>query len=143
MTTEILPLRLPEGVTESFIASHDLLYHIISAGERSKPLILCLHGFPELAFSWRKVLPAIARQGYYVVAYDQRGYGRTTGWDTSDFASVDLNNFRFTLLARDAVVFANVLGYKEVKCVLGHDFGSMVAAICGMMRSDFFKSYVE
>lgn len=143
MAEQLSPLPLPEGVTESFIQSHDLLYHVLSAGDRSKPLALCLHGFPELAFSWRKALPAIANLGYYAVAYDQRGYGRTSGWDTRDFVSADLNRFRFTLLARDAVVVANALGYTEVQCVVGHDFGSMVAAVCALARPDFFKSFVK
>ena len=53
------------------------------AGGRARPggpCLLLLHGFPELAYSWRKVMPALAAAGYHVVAPDQRGYGRTTGW---------------------------------------------------------------
>jgi pimeloyl-ACP methyl ester carboxylesterase len=119
-----------------------LNYHVLSAGQPENPLVLCLHGFPELAYSWRKIMPAIAAEGYHVVAYDQRGYGRTTGWDTSDFASVDLNTFRFTLLVRDAVILVNALGHREVVCVLGHDFGAVVASMCAVVRPDFFKSYM-
>ena len=56
--------------------------HVLEAGRgRGRPLLLLLHGFPELAYSWRKVMPALADAGYHVVAPDQRGYGRTTGWD--------------------------------------------------------------
>jgi pimeloyl-ACP methyl ester carboxylesterase len=137
------PLPLPAGITEFYLPSHDLTYHILSAGQRGKPLILCLHGFPELAFSWRKIMPAIAAEGYYVVAYDQRGYGRTTGWDTRDFSSVDLNTFTFTKLVRDAVILVNALGYKQVDCVIGHDFGAVGASMCALMRPDIFKSYVD
>ena len=43
--------------------------------------MLLLHGFPELAYSWRKVMPALAAAGFHAIAPDQRGYGRTTGWD--------------------------------------------------------------
>ncbi|PMD32850.1 epoxide hydrolase 2 [Hyaloscypha variabilis F] len=136
------PLPLPAGITESYLPSHDLTYHILSAGQRGKPLILCLHGFPELAFSWRKIMPAIAAEGYYVVAYDQRGYGRTTGWDTRDFSSVDLSTFTFTKLVRDAVILVNALGYKQVDCVIGHDFGAVGASMCALMRPDIFKSVV-
>ena len=42
---------------------------------------MLLHGFPELAWSWRKVMPRLASAGYHVIAPDQRGYGKTTGWD--------------------------------------------------------------
>lgn len=140
MTVTLPPLPLPQGITESYVQSHDLTYHILSAGQPKNPLILCLHGFPELAYSWRKIMPAIADEGYYVVAYDQRGYGRTTGWDTGNFSSVDLNTFRYTILVRDAVVLVNALGYKEVACVLGHDMGAIAASLCAVMRPDLFKS---
>lgn len=57
--------------------------HILEAGfeDPDRPCVLLLHGFPELAYSWRKVMLPLAAAGYYVVAPDQRGYGRTTGWD--------------------------------------------------------------
>jgi pimeloyl-ACP methyl ester carboxylesterase len=55
--------------------------HCLEAGTSEKPCVLLLHGFPELAYSWRKVMPALADAGYYVIAPDQRGYGETTGWD--------------------------------------------------------------
>lgn len=67
----------------------DLDVHCLLAGQSSDPLLLLLHGFPELSFSWRKIMPALAQLGYFVVAPDQRGYGRTraaslrgrdTGW---------------------------------------------------------------
>src|ERR1700710_143232 len=106
-------LLLPADITEFYLPSHDLTYHILKAGNPKSPLIICLHGFPELAFSWRKIMPAIADQGYFVVAYDQRGYGHTTGWDTRGFSSVDLNTFTFTSLVRDAVILVNALGFKE------------------------------
>ena len=136
-------LPLPPGITEFYLPSHDLTYHVLSAGKSGKPLIICLHGFPELAFSWRKIMPAIAEEGYHVVAYDQRGYGRTTGWDTGDFSSVDLNTFTFTRLVRDAVILVNALGYKEVACIIGHDFGAVGASMCALMRPDLFKSYAS
>ncbi|TVY28570.1 Epoxide hydrolase A [Lachnellula hyalina] len=134
------PLPLPLGITESYLPSHDLTYHVLSAGVPSKPLLLCLHGFPELAFSWRKIMPQLASDGYHVVAYDQRGYGRTTGWDTRPFDQVDLNTFSFTRLVRDAVILVNALGYRSVACILGHDFGAVVASIIIIMSHPFSGS---
>ena len=58
-----------------------LRMHVLEAGDPADPVIVLLHGFPELAFSWRSVMPALAAAGYHVVAPDQRGFGRTTGWD--------------------------------------------------------------
>jgi pimeloyl-ACP methyl ester carboxylesterase len=131
--------HVPLGITEFFLPSRDLTYHVLKAGNPKNPLIVCLHGFPELAFSWRKVMPAIADEGYFVVAFDQRGYGQTIGWDTREFSSVDLNTFTFTRLVRDVVILVNALGYKEVACVIGHDFGASAAAMCALMRPDLFK----
>ena len=55
--------------------------HVLEAGQEAAPALLLLHGFPELAWSWRKVMLPLAQAGYRVLAPDQRGYGRTTGWD--------------------------------------------------------------
>ncbi|PWY96457.1 alpha/beta-hydrolase [Aspergillus sclerotioniger CBS 115572] len=107
-----------------------------------KPLILLLHGFPELAFSWRKVLPALASAGYHVVAPDARGFGRTTGWDTRPFDTVDLTTFTGTSLVRDVVLLVHALGYTSVECVVGHDAGAVTAALCAVTRPDLFKSVV-
>ena len=76
--------------------------HVLEAGYETpgRPAVLLLHGFPELAYSWRKVMPALAAAGYHVIAPDQRGYGRTTGWD-ADYDG-DLAGFRFMNLVRDA-----------------------------------------
>ena len=86
--------------------------HIFEAGrelDRRPPLIILLHGFPELAYSWRKVMPLLANAGYHVVAPNLRGYGRTTGWDTSSYEHVDMSNFTLTGLARDVVVLVHAL----------------------------------
>src|SRR5436305_10914131 len=75
------PLRLPQGVRSRYVPDvNGLTMHILEAGwEGERPLVLLLHGFPELAFSWRKVIVPLAEAGFHVVASDQRGYGRTTG----------------------------------------------------------------
>ncbi len=138
------PLPLPERLHERQVASSasSLSYHLIEAGERSKPLIRLLHGFPELAYSWRKIMPGLAAAGNYVVAFDRRGYGKTTGWDTSSFEDVDLRTFSQTNLMRDVIVLVQRLRYSEVKCVIGHDFGGAIASLCGLARPDIFRRVV-
>ena len=74
-----------------------LSMHILAAGDARAPCVLLLHGFPELAYSWRKIMPALAQAGFYAIAPDQRGYGETTGWDVRDLDSFALGN-----IARDA-----------------------------------------
>jgi pimeloyl-ACP methyl ester carboxylesterase len=119
--------------------------HILEAGFETgpqgnavRPLVLLLHGFPELAYSWRKVMLPLAAAGFHVVAPDQRGYGRTTGWDAS--YDGDVASFRTLNLVRDAIGLVSALGYRSVKAVVGHDAGSSVAAWSGLIRPDVFHS---
>jgi len=84
----------------------------------------------------------LAEAGYYVVAFDQRGYGRTTGWDNSSFVNTNLAQFALTNIVRDVLTLVNALGYREVKCIVGHDFGAVTAGACALMRPDLFKSVV-
>ena len=143
-TQTLSPLPLPPGLNERYLthSASELTYHIIEAGSKGRPLILLLHGFPEMACSWRKIMPGLAEAGYYAVAVDQRGYGRTTGWNTSSFEQVDLHSFSVTNLIRDMVVLVHALGYQEVHCVVGHDFGAVSASLCALARPDFFHRVV-
>ncbi len=141
---ELLPLPdnvLPPGIRSRFVDNYNgLRMHILEAGYETKnrPLVLLLHGFPELAYSWRKVMLPIAAAGYHVVAPDQRGYGRTTGWDGN--YDGDLASFRMLNLVRDILGLVAALGYRDVKGVFGHDAGSHVAAWCSLIRPDVFRS---
>jgi len=114
--------------------------HVLEAGEPGRPGVLLLHGFPELAYSWRKVMPPLAAAGFHVVAPDQRGYGRTTGWDGAYDGDVD--SFRLLNLVRDAQGLVAALGWRTVAAVVGHDFGAAVAAHCALVRPDLFRSAV-
>lgn len=144
MTEALPPLDarvLPAGIRSRFIGGiNGLRMHVLEAGFESKgrPCILLLHGFPELAYSWRKVMPQLAAAGYHVLAPDQRGYGRTTGWD-ADYDG-DLGSFRLLNLVRDALGLVSAFGYRSVDAVVGHDFGSSVAAWCALVRPDAFRS---
>src|SRR5438045_5264328 len=116
--------------------------HMLEAGfeEKGRPCLLLLHGFPELAYSWRKVMLPLAAAGFHVIAPDQRGYGRTTGWDGS--YDGDINAFRILNVVKDALALVFALGHRSVAAVVGHDFGSPVAAYCALTRPDVFRSVV-
>lgn len=137
------PLPLPPGIRSRFIEDvNDLTMHVLEAGHETpdQPLLLLLHGFPELAFSWRKIMQPLADAGYHVVAPDQRGYGQTTGWDSS--YGGDVSRFHLLAIVRDAMALVAKLGYREVASVIGHDFGSPVAAYAALIRPDIFRSVV-
>jgi len=138
---DLPPMPLPSGIRSRYVEGiNGLRMHVLEAGfeTRGRPCLLLLHGFPELAFSWRKVMPALAEAGYHVIAPDQRGYGRTTGWD-ADYDGA-LNSFRLLNLVRDALGLVSAFGYRSVDAVVGHDFGSSVAAWCALVRPDVFRS---
>ena len=139
MGQNTLDLPLPAGIRARMIpAVNGLTMHMLEAGDPGCPCILLLHGFPELAYSWRKVMLPLADAGYYVIAPDQRGYGRTTGWD-ADYDG-DLSSFRMLNLVRDALGLVSALGIRSVAAVVGHDFGSPVAAWCALVRPDVFRT---
>ena len=137
----VRPWPLPAGIRERHIDNlHGLRMHVLEAGfERpGRPALLLLHGFPELAYSWRKVMLPLAGAAFHVIAPDQRGYGRTTGWD--DRYDGDLASFRMLNLVTDLVGLLSALGIASVSAVAGHDFGSPVAACCALIRPDIFRS---
>jgi pimeloyl-ACP methyl ester carboxylesterase len=133
------PDVLPEGIRARFVPGvNGLRIHLLEAGRAGNPCLLLLHGFPELAFSWRKVMPALAAAGFYVIAPDQRGFGHTTGWNPE--YDGDLASFRTLNLVRDVVGLLAALGIPSVRGVIGHDAGAGVAAWCALLRPDIFQS---
>ena len=132
---------LPEGVRSRFVENiNGLRVHVLEAGYETsgRPALLLLHGFPELAYSWRNVMKPLADAGYHVFAPDVRGYGRTTGW-VSDY-DTDLTPFRSLNKVRDALGLVYAFGYDSVAAVIGHDAGSPLAAWCAVTRPDVFKA---
>jgi pimeloyl-ACP methyl ester carboxylesterase len=134
---------LGEGIRSRFIPGvNGLTMHLLEAGHEppGRPTVLLLHGFPELAYSWRRIMLPLASAGYHVIAPDQRGYGRTTGWDPS--YDGDLGSFRVLNIVRDTVGLLSALGIRSVRCIVGHDFGSWIAAYSALVRPDLFRSVV-
>jgi pimeloyl-ACP methyl ester carboxylesterase len=137
---------VPEGIrSRRFEGINGMSMHVLEAGfdhmgEGFKGRVLLLHGFPELGYSWRKVMLPLAQAGYHVIAPDQRGYGRTTGWDGRYDGAVAAS--RPQNLVKDALALVFAMGWHEVAAVIGHDFGSPVAAWCALTRPDVFKSVV-
>jgi len=93
--------------------------------------LLC-HGWPELWYSWRHQLPALAAAGYHVVAPDMRGYGRSSAPD-------DVQAYSIFHLVGDMVGLVGALGARSC-AIVGHDWGAPVAWHAALMRPDLFKS---
>ncbi|MDB4238820.1 alpha/beta hydrolase [Alphaproteobacteria bacterium] len=106
----------------------------------NQPTVLLLHGFPELSFSWRKIIPDLAKEGFRVIAPDMRGYGLTIGG--SQTYESDISEYRLLSLSTDIVALLNALKINKVDMLVGHDAGSSVAGISTIIRPDIFKSLV-
>lgn len=144
-----IPTDLPDGIASQVLAVRDLEMHYLVAGQRNAPLILLLHGFPELSYSWRNVILPLANLGYRVVAPDLRGYGRTRPRDPTapgNGSQVryedDLRPFRMLNLVHDVVALVYALGYTSVASLIGHDFGSSLVGHCAIVRPDLFRTVV-
>lgn len=134
---------LPQGIRSRLIDNNNgCTMHVLEAGfeQPGRPCVLLLHGFPECAFSWRKQLLFLVVAGYHVVAPDLRGYGRSSG----AVVGYDDDLMPYTLINRvsDTVGLVKALGYDSVAAVIGHDYGSVVAAWCALLRPDVFQSVV-
>jgi pimeloyl-ACP methyl ester carboxylesterase len=85
----------------------------------SGPLILCVHGWPELWYSWRHQMDHFSRQGFTVAAMDVRGYGGSS-------KPTEISAYSLTELAGDAAAVIDTLGGGEA-IVFGHDWGAPIA----------------
>src|SRR5919108_5910169 len=102
----------PTTIRHRQVQVGELSMHVAEAGEG--PLVLLCHGFPELWYSWRHQLPALAAAGYRAVAPDQRGYGRSSRPER-------VEDYDIVHLAGDLVALLDVLG-EERAVVVGHDW---------------------
>ncbi|MEW1901455.1 alpha/beta hydrolase [Streptomyces sp. NPDC086147] len=104
--------------------------HLVEQG--TGPLVLLVHGFPESWYSWRHQLPALAAAGYRAVAIDVRGYGRSSKPEATEA-------YRMLGLVEDNVAVVRALG-EESAVVVGHDWGSNIAATSALLHPEVFRA---
>ena len=105
-------------ITERVIETNGVQLHTVEAGESGAPVVVLAHGFPELAYSWRHQIPALAAAGYHVLAPDQRGYGRTT-------RPADIAAYNVADLSADLIGLLDDVGADKA-VFIGHDWGAPV-----------------
>src|SRR5688572_28798750 len=106
--------------------------HINAVIEGEVPLVLLVHGFPEGAWAWRHQLPALAAAGYRAVAIDVRGYGES-------FVPEGVEAYRMLAHVADNVAILRALE-ADTAVVIGHDWGSPIAAASAQLRPDLFTA---
>ncbi len=114
------------------IAANGIEMFLLEQG--AGPLVLLCHGWPELSYSWRHQIPALASAGYRVVAPDMRGFGRTT-------APADIDAYSIFDMTGDMVALVTALGERQA-VIVGHDWGAPVAWHAAMFRPDIFRAVV-
>lgn len=134
---------LPVGIRSRYVDNNNgLKMHILEAGFETpaRPCIVLLHGFPELAYTWRNQLLPLARAGLHVIAPDLRGYGRSAPHPVA--FNDDLLPYVLLNRVSDVIGLIRALGYDKVAGVVGHDWGGPTAAWCALVRPDIFRSVV-
>jgi pimeloyl-ACP methyl ester carboxylesterase len=114
--------------TQRLVDTNGVTLRVTEAGDRGAPVVVLAHGFPELAFSWRHQIPALAAAGYHVLAPDQRGYGGSS-------APSEVEAYDVVQLTDDVVGLLDDVG-AETAVVVGHDWGSVVATNFPLLHPD-------
>jgi pimeloyl-ACP methyl ester carboxylesterase len=119
-------------ITEGRITANDVEFGYLEAGEG--PLALCLHGFPDSAWTWRHLLPALAGAGYRAVAPFMRGYAPTS-------VPADAR-YQTAVLALDACALHDALGGDGEAVIIGHDWGAMATYIAANHEPERWRRVV-
>ena len=119
----------PEHIEHCIVDAGDQRLYAAAAGPARGPLVLLLHGFPEMSYAWRRQMGPLAAAGFRVVAPDQRGYG----WSSKPEGRAA---YTLDLLAADMVNLARALGHERAS-VVGHDWGGVVAWVLASAHGAF------
>ena len=114
--------------TPSFVDVNGVRLRVFEAGPPDGPVVILAHGFPELAFSWRHQMPALAAAGYRVLAPDQRGYGGSSRPDA-------VEAYDITALTGDLVGLLDQSG-ADRGAIVGHDWGAVVSWSTALLHPD-------
>lgn len=97
--------------------------------------VVLLHGFPELAYSWRYQIPALVDAGYRAVSFDQRGYGASS-------KPPNVTDYSLEILVEDVIGLLDRLGIDKAT-VIGHDWGSIVGWTAAIVHPDRISRVVS
>ena len=117
-------------MTTRDLACNGVRLRITEQGEG--PLVLLLHGWPELSYSWRHQIPALAEAGWRVVAPDMRGFGGSE-------APEPITEYTVLHVVGDMVALVAALGERQA-VIVGHDWGANIAWTAALLRPDLFRA---
>jgi pimeloyl-ACP methyl ester carboxylesterase len=115
------------------VAANGINFEVATMGSGDR-LALCLHGFPEHAYSWRFQMPLLARLGYRVWAPNLRGYGNTD-------SPREVSAYKISTLVQDVACLIKAANAKEI-LVLAHDWGAALAWLLAMEQPQLIDRLV-
>jgi pimeloyl-ACP methyl ester carboxylesterase len=121
-----------DGVTHHWVRVRGVELHYAEAGS-GDDVVLCLHGWPQHWYEWRHLMPALAADGYRVIALDQRGFG---------WSQAPAEGYEKEELADDVLAFLDELGLQRVKLV-GHDWGGWIGFLLCLREPQRFERYLS
>ncbi|KAK1292165.1 hypothetical protein QJS10_CPB17g01243 [Acorus calamus] len=123
-----------EGIVHRTVQVNGISMHVAEKGE-GPSVVLFLHGFPELWYSWRHQILSLSSRGYRCVAPDLRGYGDSE-------CPPDVTSYTVFHIVGDIIALIDSLGRQQV-FVVAHDWGAIIAWILCLFRPDKVKALVN
>lgn len=123
-----------EGISHKTVSVNGINMHVAEKGEG--PIVLFLHGFPELWYTWRHQIVGLAALGYRAVAPDLRGFGDTD-------APADASSYSCLHVVGDIVALIHSLGGGDKVFLVAHDWGAMIGWYLCLFRPDLVKAFVS
>jgi pimeloyl-ACP methyl ester carboxylesterase len=125
---------MADQLTQGKVEANGLEIAYLEAGSPDGPLALCLHGFPDSAWTWNQLMPELASAGYHAVAPWLRGYAPT--------AIPADGRYQTGALVRDAISLHQVLGGRDDAVIIGHDYGAFATYGAAALAPDRFRRVV-
>ncbi|MAP93475.1 MAG: epoxide hydrolase [Ponticaulis sp.] len=123
-----------DGIVQTEQSVNGITLRVAEAGPEDGPLLILIHGWPELSYSWRYQIPVLAEAGYRVVAPDMRGYG---GSDAPEAVGA----YDIRKLTGDIAGLVELYG-KDSATLIGHDWGAAVGWYAMLMNPELYDGYV-
>ncbi|TGK07079.1 alpha/beta hydrolase [Leptospira semungkisensis] len=105
-------------VRSKYIEANGQKFFLLESGKKEGRPLLLLHGFPEFSYAWKHQIAYFANQGYFVIAPDQRGYGRSS-------KPKSISDYSLDRLSEDVIAILDAYKFSKVD-IIGHDWGGAV-----------------